>query len=156
MLDEPASGLDPEARHELSLLLLKLQKEGMTILVSSHILSELDEYCSHMLVIKQGRIQAFQALQDENTDRQTVRLCFVTEEISVVADVLQGLDYVYDVKVDDSALLVLIDSGDEARVRLIRDVVLRNLALSGADIVKTTLLQSYQNSLQVKKQGEAA
>ena len=151
MLDEPASGLDPEARHELSLLLLKLQKEGMTILVSSHILSELDEYCSHMLVIKQGRIQAFQALQDENTDRQTVRLCFATEEISVAADVLQGLDYVYDVKVDDSALLVLIDSGDEARVRLIRDVVLRNLALSGADIVKTTLLQSYQNSLQVKK-----
>ena len=123
----------------------------MTILVSSHILSELDEYCSHMLVIKQGRIQAFQALQDENTDRQTVRLCFATEEISVAADVLQGLDYVYDVKVDDSALLVLIDSGDEARVRLIRDVVLRNLALSGADIVKTTLLQSYQNSLQVKK-----
>ena len=128
----------------------------MTILVSSHILSELDEYCSHMLVIKQGRIQAFQALQDENTDRQTVRLHFVTEKISVVADVLQGLDYVYDVKVDDSALLVLIDSGDEARVRLIRDVVLRDLALSGADIVKTTLLQSYQNSLQVKKQGEAA
>ena len=156
MLDEPASGLDPEARHELSLLLLKLQKEGMTILVSSHILSELDEYCSHMLVIKQGKIQAFQALQDENTDRQTVRLCFAIEEISVAADVLQGLDYVYDVKVDDSALLVLIDSGDEARVRLIRDVVLRDLALSGAEIVKTTLLQSYQNSLQVKKQGEAA
>ena len=156
LLDEPASGLDPEARHELSLLLLKLQKEGMTILVSSHILSELDEYCSHMLVIKQGRIQAFQALQDENTDRQTVRLCFATEEISVAAGVLQGLDYVYDVKVDDSAVLVLIDSGDEARVRLIRDVVLRDLALSGADIVKTTLLQSYQNSLQVKKQGEAA
>ena len=156
MLDEPASGLDPEARHELSLLLLKLQKEGMTILVSSHILSELDEYCSHMLVIKQGRIQAFQALQDENTDRQTVRLCFVIEEISVAADVLQGLDYVYDVKVDNSALLVLIDSGDEERVRLIRDVVLRDLALIGAEIVKTTLLQSYQNSLQVKKQGEAA
>ena len=109
-----------------------------------------------MLVIKQGRIQAFQALQDENTDRQTVRLCFVTEEISVVADVLQGLDYVYDVKVDDSALLVLIDSGDEHVVRLIRDVVLRNLAFEWADIVKTTLLQSYQNSLQVKKQGEAA
>lgn len=80
LLDEPASGLDPEARHELSLLLLKLQKEGMTILVSSHILSELDEYCSHMLVIKQGKIQAFQALQDENTDRQTVRLCFATEK----------------------------------------------------------------------------
>ena len=77
LLDEPASGLDPEARHELSLLLLQLQREGMTILVSSHILSELDEYCSHMLVIKQGQIQAFQALHGEaQPATQTVRLRF--------------------------------------------------------------------------------
>ena len=65
LLDEPASGLDPEARHELSLLLLKLKDEGMSILVSSHILSELDEYCSHMLVIKGGRVQAFQSVNDD-------------------------------------------------------------------------------------------
>ena len=44
----------------------------MSILVSSHILSELDEYCSHMLVIKGGRVQAFQSVNDDVNEDQTV------------------------------------------------------------------------------------
>ncbi|MEG3638921.1 ABC transporter ATP-binding protein [Magnetococcus sp. PR-3] len=52
LLDEPASGLDPEARRALSQLLLELQEYGMTIMVSSHILAELEEYSSHMLVLR--------------------------------------------------------------------------------------------------------
>ena len=56
LLDEPASGLDPEARHSLALLFRKLQSQGMTLLVSSHILSELEEYSTDMLVLRKGRI----------------------------------------------------------------------------------------------------
>jgi len=56
LLDEPASGLDPEARHELSKLLLTLNGEGMTIIVSSHILAELEDYSSHMMILERGRI----------------------------------------------------------------------------------------------------
>jgi ABC-2 type transport system ATP-binding protein len=56
LLDEPASGLDPEARHELAQLFLDLQAQGMTLLVSSHILAELEAYCTDMLVLRQGRI----------------------------------------------------------------------------------------------------
>ncbi len=56
LLDEPASGLDPEARSSLSTLFRQLQAQGMTLVVSSHILSELDEYCSHILSIREGRI----------------------------------------------------------------------------------------------------
>lgn len=54
LLDEPASGLDPEARYALSHLLLRLQASGMTIVCSSHILAELEEYSSHMLIIEGG------------------------------------------------------------------------------------------------------
>lgn len=56
ILDEPASGLDPEARAELSGVLKALQKDGMSIIVSSHILAELEEYCTAMLVIRDGAI----------------------------------------------------------------------------------------------------
>jgi ABC-2 type transport system ATP-binding protein len=56
LLDEPASGLDPEARYDLSKLLLKLRDEGMTMMVSSHILAELEDYSSSMLVLKSGKI----------------------------------------------------------------------------------------------------
>jgi ABC-2 type transport system ATP-binding protein len=56
LLDEPASGLDPDARNRLSELILSLAADGMTIMVSSHILSELDDYCTEMLMLDEGRI----------------------------------------------------------------------------------------------------
>lgn len=56
LLDEPASGLDPEARYSLSVMLKQLQQNGMTIIVSSHILAELEDYSSEMLVIEDGRM----------------------------------------------------------------------------------------------------
>ena len=56
LLDEPAAGLDPEARRSLSDLILKLAAEGMTIVVSSHILAELEDYCTQMLMIRDGQV----------------------------------------------------------------------------------------------------
>lgn len=56
ILDEPASGLDPLSRRELRMTLQGLAAEGVTVLVSSHILSELAEMCSLLCVMNQGRI----------------------------------------------------------------------------------------------------
>jgi len=56
LLDEPAAGLDPKARIEFKNLVRILSKQGKTILISSHILSELGEMCDTMLFIDKGRI----------------------------------------------------------------------------------------------------
>ncbi|HYF34683.1 MAG TPA: ABC transporter ATP-binding protein [Prosthecobacter sp.] len=56
ILDEPAAGLDPRARVELKQLIRILAEEGKTILISSHILSELGEMCDTLLFIDKGRI----------------------------------------------------------------------------------------------------
>ncbi len=56
LLDEPASGLDPEARRALSDLVTSLSGEGITLVVSSHILAELEDYSTDMLMIRDGRI----------------------------------------------------------------------------------------------------
>lgn len=56
LLDEPASGLDPRARIEMRSLLLELRKMGKTIIVSSHILSELGEMCSSIGIIERGKL----------------------------------------------------------------------------------------------------
>ncbi len=56
VLDEPAAGLDPKARIELRNLIILLAKEGKTIFISSHILSELSEMCDTMLFIDNGKI----------------------------------------------------------------------------------------------------
>ena len=56
ILDEPASGLDPRARVDLRVLLAELQAMGKTIVVSSHILAELEEMCSHVAIMQGGRL----------------------------------------------------------------------------------------------------
>ncbi len=59
ILDEPASGLDPRARVEIRELLRELQQMGKTILVSSHILSEVEEVCTHIGIIEAGELVAY-------------------------------------------------------------------------------------------------
>ena len=58
ILDEPASGLDPRARVEIREVLRELQRMGKTILLSSHILSELESLCSQIGIIDQGKLVA--------------------------------------------------------------------------------------------------
>jgi ABC-2 type transport system ATP-binding protein len=64
VLDEPAAGLDPRARIELRELLRELQRLGKTILLSSHILSDLAEICSHVAILERGRLAVHGSLGD--------------------------------------------------------------------------------------------
>lgn len=56
LLDEPASGMDPRARYEMREIVKELQRLGKTVLVSSHILLELAEMCTHIGIIQDGRL----------------------------------------------------------------------------------------------------
>src|SRR5437867_7591169 len=56
LLDEPASGLDPRARIEMMAILQELQRLGKTIIISSHILSELQSLCNRVGIIEKGRL----------------------------------------------------------------------------------------------------
>lgn len=64
LLDEPASGLDPESRHELQKLFTRLAKAGKTLVVSSHILTELEDYCTHVAILREGRLIACGSLAE--------------------------------------------------------------------------------------------
>jgi ABC-2 type transport system ATP-binding protein len=56
LLDEPASGLDPRARIEMMAVLQELQRLGKTIIISSHILSELETLCNRVAIIEKGKL----------------------------------------------------------------------------------------------------
>ncbi|PWR25557.1 ABC transporter ATP-binding protein [Zavarzinia aquatilis] len=77
LMDEPASGLDPEARAGLADLIRSLQAEGMTIVVSSHILVELQDYSSHMLIVDKGRIVDHAPIGGARAYRRSRRLRLV-------------------------------------------------------------------------------
>jgi ABC-2 type transport system ATP-binding protein len=64
LLDEPASGLDPRARVELRELLRELRALGKTILISSHILPELEELCTSVAIVDRGRVLAAGTISD--------------------------------------------------------------------------------------------
>ena len=74
LLDEPAAGLDPQARRDLSNLLLSLRDTGMTLVVSSHILAELEDYCDRMVIVEHGRIAGGESIALKTGTRLRIRL----------------------------------------------------------------------------------
>jgi len=64
VLDEPASGLDPRARIEIRALLKELARMGKTVVVSSHILADLDEICTDFAILEKGKLLSSGALEE--------------------------------------------------------------------------------------------
>ena len=110
LLDEPASGLDPEARHELAELFLDLQKQGMTLLVSSHILAELEAYSTDMLVLRDGKIIEQVAIK-ATTHAQDFKLVLASP-VDNLAAILQDIDKLKVLKIEHNQLVLLQVQGD--------------------------------------------
>lgn len=124
LLDEPASGLDPEARHALSELFLALQAQGMTLLVSSHILAELEEYSSSMIIIRHGKIIEHQALKDRRGQEVIVRV-ETTKASPQLATLLAEQLAVEIIESDDSSCLFRF-SGDNQALHTILSTLIKH------------------------------
>ena len=75
LLDEPAEGLDPEGIRELRELILQLNREhGMTIVLSSHLLTEVQQICSRIAILNKGRLVFQGHWQELTQDRARYRL----------------------------------------------------------------------------------
>lgn len=88
LLDEPASGLDPRARVEMRELLRELRAMGKTIVVSSHILSELAEMCDAVGIIEQGKLLVSAPLQEvyrQVKQDRTLRLRVLSDQERAIA-----------------------------------------------------------------------
>ncbi|MDH3248321.1 MAG: ABC transporter ATP-binding protein [Acidimicrobiia bacterium] len=116
ILDEPASGLDPRARVQLRELIAELSRLGKTVIISSHILSELEGICSHMAVIDDGVVKA-QGSMDEiraaATGSRRVAARVPDERVDEAISVLESAHDVTDVVVEKGVLGFLL-SGDDA------------------------------------------
>ncbi|HLV81084.1 MAG TPA: ABC transporter ATP-binding protein [Chthonomonadaceae bacterium] len=101
LLDEPASGLDPRARIEIRELLKELQAMGKTIIVSSHILPEMEEFCNKIGIIERGELIVageVSAIARQVRGQQTIEIG-VVEDLGRAEAVLQGMtDIVNSVK----------------------------------------------------------
>lgn len=128
ILDEPASGLDPRARVEMRELLRELQAMGKTIFVSSHILSEIEEVCTHIGIIEAGRLVAAGTLEEMQQRVQVHRVVKVglTDRSEEARAWLENRPHVLSVEVlknDDGTLQFAFAGDDEALTQLLRDLV---------------------------------
>jgi ABC-2 type transport system ATP-binding protein len=73
IVDEPTNGLDPGGIRDMRVLILRLASEGMTILLSSHLLAEVEELCSRVAIIRSGRIVYEGAIDDLRAQRTSNR-----------------------------------------------------------------------------------
>ncbi len=102
ILDEPTNGLDPPQIHQMREVLRRYAAAGRTVLVSSHLLAEVEQTCSHVVVMHKGQLVAAGEVADIAAGGGEAT--FRVDSPSKAADVLRELEGVHDVHVDEDAV----------------------------------------------------
>ena len=104
ILDEPNNGLDPAGVREMSRIIDKLQRNGKTICVSTHILSEVDTLCTHAAILKKGKQIASVELDDKYHNYNTY-LLHVEEEKTIIEKFRGNNDFELE-KIDKNSIIL--------------------------------------------------
>ncbi|WP_406601808.1 alpha/beta fold hydrolase [Lentzea sokolovensis] len=102
ILDEPANGLDPPQIHQMREVLRRYAAAGRTVVVSSHLLAEVEQTCSHVVVMHKGQLVAAGEVADIAAGGGEAT--FRVDSPSKAADVLRSLEGVHDVHEDEDAV----------------------------------------------------
>ncbi|MEZ5691138.1 MAG: ABC transporter ATP-binding protein [Rickettsiales bacterium] len=129
LLDEPSSGLDPEARVTISKLFRKLQDAGITIIVSSHILAELEDYCTDMLILRDGKLVEHSLSSSHKESNNIIEILFL-DSADIFLPRLQSMDTVLNPTLEKQTIQFKF-SGDKSEQYLL----LKNLIEQEAKII---------------------
>jgi ABC-2 type transport system ATP-binding protein len=155
LLDEPASGLDPEARHALSELLKSLCARGMTLMVSSHILAELEEYCTEMLIVRAGKVMEQRAVNEARRAEAHVRIRLAAP----VPDLRARLDAYASIRVidaDESSALIATATDPRARHELLGRLLADGLPVCAFAEEEVNLQDAYLATVRAADRGESS
>jgi len=141
LLDEPAAGLDPQARRDLSTLLIALRDGGMTLVVSSHILAELEDYCTEMIIIENGLIAGGKAIKvrDDDRPRYLVELATARADLREFL-IAHGADVV---DADQNHAVIVFTRNQGARAKLVRELVTAGFDIASFGETSKALEQTY-------------
>jgi len=134
LLDEPAAGLDPAGRVQFRQLLSSLRDQGKTLIVSSHILADMSEYCSHIGIMSRGRLIRFGTVAqvsgmvgDAERCRYTVILARPVADVARTLATIEGVD---GVEVDRHRIMLEYPVDPERAATLLAQLVRANLPVA--------------------------
>jgi ABC-2 type transport system ATP-binding protein len=153
ILDEPASDLDPRARIEIRALLSELRALGKTVLLSSHILTELADVCTSVGILERGRMvltgpiekigarlaeQNAGAVDTKAPALRRVRLRLLGDPASTHA-ILAGAPHVRGVDTDEGGIVAEVEGGDPELAKVVAHLVSKDVGVAAVEPERTDL-----------------
>ena len=132
IMDEPASGLDPRARYELKELLQELNAGGKTVLLSSHILSEVSEICTDIGIIEGGRkiiSGSVEEILDKVEGANPIKVKVLNNE-NLALEVFKNNKKVRILSVDNGYFMVYFEGKKLDEAKLLEDLIRNNILVS--------------------------
>lgn len=125
ILDEPSSGLDPRARIEVKALLKELRRMGKTILISSHILTELADCCTSIGIIERGQLLMHGPIEEVYRRIRADRLVEAkfTSGMDVGLSVIRSSPHVRNVHVNNNSVTIELATDDQGVTELLQQLV---------------------------------
>jgi len=161
LLDEPADGLDPLGRRQLREILRETAAEGVGIVVSSHILRELDGFCDTVALIQKGKLQVFGPVDEVIEEYEVARR---VHEVTVTAGLQKALDillahagliesvlplhrdeFIDPETADCGKVRVRIRGEDNQPAKLLKQLVLADVEVTGLTRIRSDLEDVYQS-----------
>ena len=113
ILDEPTNGLDPQGIADIRELILKIASEGVTIILASHLLDEVQKVCSHVMILNKGNKLTSGRVEDILQEKHVLEL--KSEELSTLKTALKSFDYIESIKEDNGKIMIEVQEGIQAR-----------------------------------------
>lgn len=128
-LDEPISGLDPFGVKQIRDLILEENRDGRTIFISSHILSEMEKVCHRVGIIYRGRLMAQDAMKTllDSLTRDRDLIVELEEVSDGLVDQLRSLPFVISAVKDGNRLIVTVPKSGDHRKRLLKSLAERDI-----------------------------
>jgi len=121
MLDEPTTGLDPQARHILWDRLFRLKELGVTLVITTHYMDEAEQLCDRLMVMDKGKIMAEGSpaqLIKKYSSKEVLEVRFGSDNNAKVAEKIQGIGERLEILPD--RILVYTDNGEKALEKIVK------------------------------------